>query len=566
MNQYLKKIIILFFISLLFTQCIKEEISEKHIEESEYKITALQNYEYLKNKELSNRLELIQEQINPVEKTKSGGIYSNTHNFYINTDNVTYVENESNSYHSYTFHVSRSDNPEVLENLVFSLKPDGTYKIVLVEYNLDQTEKMLYFLGEEIDFEGKVSSREIEDGDLSSLLLKNATPNCLWVVRTWCAGDNHEGGYVNGVECPAHRSQIEYYCFGGSGSDGGSTFNGGDTGTSPNTSTSASGGGSISNEFNDVTTPNCTTCVPYSYSGMMLELELRKIMAADIEIPDPYLIDLNSFLKEGQLVSWDMAGGFCYKFKGHFIYVRNGKYYGYDTGLSDWVRVVPSTNSLSAELTRLLGGAVTEAAQFMGSYILPVEDFYILMTGNDFSGFKSNQYATGGFLLLGAIPGTKFLKPVANVMGDATKYFFKYGDNLLGLVKVNGVVKFADSTVQKLAKAATKNADKTKVMLGKYDGGGTSGYVSRAGTDYTYFDIGEDAWSNLESLVNKNSDEMWKINKQFIDNQKSLNREFYFSHDPKFATGTYLREINYLTNDLKGNVVPINSNTWKIQW
>ncbi len=129
MNQNFRKFIIIFFISVLFTQCIKVEISEKHLDESEYKITALQNYEYLKNKELSTRLELIQEQINSVEKTKSGGIYSNTHNFYINTDNVTYVENASNGYHSYTFQVSRSDNPEVLENLIFSLKPDGHTKL-----------------------------------------------------------------------------------------------------------------------------------------------------------------------------------------------------------------------------------------------------------------------------------------------------------------------------------------------------------------------------------------------------------------------------------------------------
>ncbi len=432
---------------------------------------------------------------------------------------------------------------------------------------------MLYFLGEDIDFTGKVSSREIEDGDLSSLLLKQATPNCLWVIRTWCAGDNHEGGYVNGVECPAHRSQIEYYCFGGSGSDGGSTSNGGDTGseysdnTNPNTGTNGSGSGSIPNEFNDVTTPTCTNCVPYSYSGMMSELELRKVAAADIEIPDPYLIDLNSFLKEGQLVLWDMTGGFYYKFKGHFIYVRNGKYYGYDNGLGDWVRVVPSTNSLSAELTHLIGGAAIEAAQFLGSYILPVEDFYILMTGEDFTGFKSNQYAAGAFLLLEVIPGTKFLKPVSNVLGNATKYFFKYGDNLLELIKVNGVLKFTDIAIQKLVKTATKNADKTVVMLGKEVFNGTIPYFERAGSTYKYFKFDENNWSNLFGLVNSNVDEMWKINKRFIDDAYAKGDQFFLSHDPfnqEIRQGPYKMELDYIEFTLKGKIERVSSDLWKI--
>ncbi|GHV47113.1 hypothetical protein FACS1894180_9600 [Bacteroidia bacterium] len=67
-------------------------------------------------------------------------------------------------------------------------------------------------------------------------------------------------------------------------------------------------------------------------------------------------------------------------------------------------------------------------------------------------------------------------------------------------------------------------------------------------------------------VINRNDDEMWKINKQFIDEQKALNKEFYFSLDPEFADGFYLKEIHYLTDELNGIIVKINNNTWKIQF
>ncbi len=135
-------------------------------------------------------------------------------------------------------------------------------------------------------------------------------------------------------------------------------------------------------------------------------------------------------------------------------------------------------------------------------------------------------------------------------MGNATKYFFKYGDNLLDLVKVNGVVKFTDDAVLKLAEKATKNADDatiTKVMLGKYNVPGTLSYIERAGDNHIYFDLGE-KWNDIKPLVNGSDDEMWKINKKFIDIQKSKNMEFYFSHDPWNAqTHEFLsREAEYM--------------------
>ncbi|MDR2474472.1 MAG: hypothetical protein LBD45_01310 [Bacteroidales bacterium] len=126
--------------------------------------------------------------------------------------------------------------------------------------------------------------------------------------------------------------------------------------------------------------------------------------------------------------------------------------------------------------------------------------------------------------------------------------------------------KFTQAEIDEYVKLATKNSSANKVMLGKYLDGGENSYISRAGKDHTYFDMGAQKWNEAETFVNKNSDEMWRINKQFIDEQKMLNKEFYLSLDPDIADGFYLKEINYLTKDLKGKIIKINNDLWKIQF
>ena len=68
-------------------------------------------------------------------------------------------------------------------------------------------------------------------------------------------------------------------------------------------------------------------------------------------------------------------------------------------------------------------------------------------------------------------------------------------------------------------------------------------------------------------MVNKNMDEMWKINKQYIDEQKALNKEFWFSHDPFSPTNVqfYAREVNYLI-DLGVKEFQKVGDLWKAVW
>ncbi len=131
-----------------------------------------------------------------------------------------------------------------------------------------------------------------------------------------------------------------------------------------------------------------------------------------------------------------------------------------------------------------------------------------------------------------------------------------------------GVGKFTSKQLDDFVLLATKQGDQSKVMLGKYLDGGSNSYIQRAGTDHTYFDLGSTKWKEAEALVNNNADEMWKINKQFIDEQKALNREFYFSQEPwKAQSHEYLsKEAEYLIDIGAKDFRKINVDTWKVIW
>lgn len=67
--------------------------------------------------------------------------------------------------------------------------------------------------------------------------------------------------------------------------------------------------------------------------------------------------------------------------------------------------------------------------------------------------------------------------------------------------------------------------------------------------------------------MNGNDDEIWRINKQFLDEQMALKKEFWLSHDP-FSPKEgefFAREINYLIKKGVTNFVNIG-NLWKAIW
>ncbi len=130
----------------------------------------------------------------------------------------------------------------------------------------------------------------------------------------------------------------------------------------------------------------------------------------------------------------------------------------------------------------------------------------------------------------------------------------------------NTVARFTSKQISDYVELATKNNNTNKVMLGMWDGGGASSYIAKAGNNHTYFDFGDD-WDGAYKLVNESNDEIWKINKTFIDNQKAANKEFWFSHDPFSPLNEqfFAREVNYLI-DLGVVDFVKEDNLWKALW
>jgi len=94
-----------------------------------------------------------------------------------------------------------------------------------------------------------------------------------------------------------------------------------------------------------------------------------------------------------------------------------------------------------------------------------------------------------------------------------------------------------------LARLGTHNPESSKVMLGKFEDGGATSYIARAGNEFTYFSLPE--WDAISQIVGK--DNMWLINKAFLNQQIALGKTFYASHSIVNATYSFLREIKHLS-------------------
>lgn len=79
----------------------------------------------------------------------------------------------------------------------------------------------------------------------------------------------------------------------------------------------------------------------------------------------------------------------------------------------------------------------------------------------------------------------------------------------------------------------------------------------------------DELWSQLESEAMKNYDEIWKVNKQFVDDQIEARNRILLSNDPYqgyyFNDGSrrfFQREIDYL-KELGYSFKSIGDNLWE---
>lgn len=100
-------------------------------------------------------------------------------------------------------------------------------------------------------------------------------------------------------------------------------------------------------------------------------------------------------------------------------------------------------------------------------------------------------------------------------------------------------------TYEDILARSIHNPSASQVMLGKYDGGGPTGYVAQAGSSYTYFSI--DTWGAIEKQYGLTDAQMFSLfNEPFLEIQINAGKVFKFSHDPVGDLGALGREFNFL--------------------
>jgi hypothetical protein len=161
-------------ISLFLWNCEKEEVinsyNEQNVNNSSYFIRSISYNEVVNNSVLQKKMQLFN---NEYKNAASKETSSTNYNFTINKEQGKYLESQD-GYHSYTFLVERTEYNGYLENILFSLQPDGEYKTFLIKYKLSAEELININLSKEIFFnDEKVIYEVLEDDNLLNVFSKD---------------------------------------------------------------------------------------------------------------------------------------------------------------------------------------------------------------------------------------------------------------------------------------------------------------------------------------------------------------------------------------------------------
>jgi hypothetical protein len=88
---------------------------------------------------------------------------------------------------------------------------DGSYKLFLISYNINEKEKQEFLEGKYIDFKDKISYTKINTNLLGQLFSRESI-SCVDIYYTYCTEGNHPGGMVNGGACPAQATSMRSWC------------------------------------------------------------------------------------------------------------------------------------------------------------------------------------------------------------------------------------------------------------------------------------------------------------------------------------------------------------------
>lgn len=253
-----------------------------------FKMRKINQSEIEKNSNVLSKIDKIKN----VVKSKNGNtnnktVYSSENNFYIETEQATYIETQDKSYHSYTFSILRDVDNGLLENLILSLQEDRTYKSFIITYDFAPQEIENLNNGLYLDPSNRFEIVEIDGSNLTPNIFNKTTyVECIIGTQTFWECDNDVAGHKPGIPgkpaCAADGFSYVIQAQWGTcavddgnygdpdNSDGGGSTNGGNTdgGSSDPSSdsnydpTDPNIHGNGANNSTVLTTPNtpCRTC------------------------------------------------------------------------------------------------------------------------------------------------------------------------------------------------------------------------------------------------------------------------------------------------------------------
>ncbi|QNK78257.1 hypothetical protein H7F37_04010 [Winogradskyella sp. PAMC22761] len=204
---YLKLGILLFGISTFIFACQKDNIIENDIIEQTtagFKISTIHKNSISQNPIISEQLiQLNQNNGISTDGNLQRQVSSTSNNFTVDTETAKYVE--YGNYHSYTFTIDRGFDNGLTENLLLSLQNDGSYKAVLITYDLTDAEKLALSNSELISLSNTPSFEYINDQALvTNLLSRNASEECFAFTQIYnlcCHNQHTELDIINGQNC-----------------------------------------------------------------------------------------------------------------------------------------------------------------------------------------------------------------------------------------------------------------------------------------------------------------------------------------------------------------------------
>lgn len=215
-NKLISKLLLLITIATLFSCRNNELLQENETynkRSSQFKLTSkVISLDESKHKEkLSSVISNVQNKVSKIQN-KAFGKNISYDNIIIDTKNVTYIENGPN-YHTYTFRIFRDNAPNdgLVENLLLSPLPDGSYKEFLITYNFTEQEKKTILAGGDVSRKGKMNIVELDQGTFGNPLAKSSSCSYQDVdVYISCADGVHNSSNVGSWGSCIHKGNLEH--------------------------------------------------------------------------------------------------------------------------------------------------------------------------------------------------------------------------------------------------------------------------------------------------------------------------------------------------------------------